>query len=35
MTPEKHFGYALQWFTMALAVTLAWLFFSFRKEEIE
>lgn len=35
MSPEKHFGYAVQWFTMALAVSLAWLFFSFRKEEGE
>ncbi len=33
MLPEKHRGYAIQWFTMAFAVTLAWLFFSFRKDE--
>lgn len=39
MKPEQHRGYAIQWFTMALAVTLAWFFFSFRRadkqEEIE
>ena len=29
MPPEKHRGYAVQWFTMALAVVIAWLFFSF------
>ena len=28
----KHQGYAAQWFSMALAVLLVWLFFSFRKE---
>ncbi len=33
MLPEKHRGYAIQWFTMALAVTMAWLFFSYRKIE--
>lgn len=35
MPPEKHRGYAIQWFMMALAVTIAWLFFSFptRREE--
>ena len=31
MTPEKHQGYALQWFLMALAVFVAWGFFTFRK----
>jgi len=35
MQPEQHRGYAIQWFTMALAVTLAWMFASFRKEENE
>ncbi len=35
MTPEKHTGYAVQWFTMAFAVTVAWLFFSFPKRELE
>ena len=33
--PEKHFGYAIQWFSMALAILIAWLFFSFRKEEVQ
>ncbi|MGV0035378.1 MAG: SURF1 family protein [Candidatus Azotimanducaceae bacterium WSBS_2022_MAG_OTU7] len=32
MSPEKHRGYAIQWFAMALAVLIAWLFFSFRKD---
>jgi len=32
MSPEKHRGYAIQWFSMALAVVIAWLFFSFRKD---
>jgi len=31
MTPEKHQGYALQWFLMALAVFVAWIFFTFRR----
>lgn len=31
MTPEKHQGYALQWFLMAFAVFVAWSFFTFRK----
>ena len=31
MLPQQHRGYAIQWFTMALAVCLAWLFFSFRR----
>lgn len=31
MAPEKHEGYALQWFTMAFAVAAMWLFFSFPK----
>ncbi len=35
MTPERHMGYAIQWFTMAFAVVLAWLFFSFRRVELE
>jgi cytochrome oxidase assembly protein ShyY1 len=32
MSPEKHKGYAIQWFSMALAVLIAWLFFSFSKD---
>jgi len=32
MSPEKHRGYAIQWFLMALAVLIAWWFFSFRKD---
>ncbi|MDC0067466.1 SURF1 family protein [Gammaproteobacteria bacterium] len=32
MPPEKHRGYAIQWFLMALAVLIAWWFFSFRKD---
>lgn len=35
MPPEKHLGYAIQWFTMAIAVVIAWLFFSYRREEDE
>lgn len=31
MLPEQHRGYAIQWFTLALVVTLAWLLFSFRR----
>ena len=31
MPPEKHRGYAIQWFMMAMAVFAAWLFFSFPK----
>jgi surfeit locus 1 family protein len=31
--PAKHTGYALQWFSMAIAIALAFLFFSFRKED--
>lgn len=30
MAPQKHRGYAVQWFAMAFAVLIAWLFFSFR-----
>ncbi len=33
MTSEKHYGYAFQWFMMAIAVTMAWGFFSFRKKQ--
>ena len=29
MSPQKHRGYAVQWFAMAFAVLIAWLFFSF------
>jgi cytochrome oxidase assembly protein ShyY1 len=32
MSPEKHRGYAIQWFSMALVVLIAWLFFSFSKD---
>ena len=32
MSPEKHRGYAVQWFAMALAVLIAWLFFRFSKD---
>jgi surfeit locus 1 family protein len=32
MSPEKHRAYAVQWFAMALAVSIAWLFFSFSKD---
>jgi cytochrome oxidase assembly protein ShyY1 len=32
MQPVQHRGYSAQWFTMALAVLLVWIFFSFRKE---
>ena len=31
MQPARHRAYAVQWFAMALAVTIAWGFFSFRK----
>ena len=31
--PAKHTGYALQWFSMAIAIAIAFLFFSFRKED--
>lgn len=33
MQPEQHRGYAVQWFAMAVAISLAWFFFSFRKED--
>jgi surfeit locus 1 family protein len=33
MTPERHLGYAVQWFAMALALIIAFVFFSLRKEE--
>lgn len=29
--PEKHLGYAVQWFAMAIALVVAWLFASIRK----
>ena len=32
MSPAKHRGYAIQWFAMAIAVVIAWLFFSFRRD---
>jgi surfeit locus 1 family protein len=31
MSPQRHRGYAIQWFAMALAVFGAWLFFTFRR----
>ena len=31
--PEKHLGYAIQWFAMATAVVILWLVFSFPKKE--
>lgn len=31
MTPATHRGYAVQWFLMALAVTIAWAVFTFRR----
>lgn len=31
MTPERHMGYAIQWFTMAFVLLLAFLGFSFEK----
>lgn len=33
MQPAQHRGYAVQWFAMAFAITLAWLFFSIRREK--
>lgn len=33
MQPVKHRGYATQWFVMALTITLAFAFFSFRKRD--
>ncbi len=30
MSPQKHRGYAVQWFAMAFTVLITWLFFSFR-----
>ncbi len=31
MLPEKHYGYAVTWFAMALAVSIAFLVFTFRR----
>jgi len=31
-SPEKHMGYAVQWFAMAVALIIAWLFASIRKQ---
>ena len=31
LLPQRHLGYAIQWFAMAVAVCLLWLFFSFRR----
>jgi cytochrome oxidase assembly protein ShyY1 len=31
-TPERHYGYAVQWFAMATALTLLYLFYSTRNE---
>ena len=33
MTPEKHFGYAIQWFTMFAALCLMYLWLGFKKNE--
>jgi cytochrome oxidase assembly protein ShyY1 len=33
MLPVKHKGYALQWFTMALVIAMAFAFFTFRKND--
>jgi cytochrome oxidase assembly protein ShyY1 len=33
MSPVKHRGYALQWFTMALVIAIAFTFFTFRKND--
>ncbi len=35
MLPEKHRGYAIQWFLMAVAVVIAWSYFSFPKPSQE
>lgn len=32
MTPERHRGYALQWFTMALAILILFLYVSFKHD---
>ena len=33
MTAEKHFGYAIQWFTMFIALCLMYLWMGFKKNE--
>ena len=33
MSPAKHRGYAIQWFAMSVAVSMAWIGFSFRVDE--
>ncbi len=33
MSPGKHRGYALQWFTMALVIIMAFLYFTFRSSD--
>ena len=33
MTAEKHFGYAIQWFTMLIALCLMYLWIGFKKDE--
>jgi len=33
MTPEKHFGYAIQWFTMFAALCLMYFWLGFKKNE--
>lgn len=33
MIPERHLGYAVQWFTMALALVIAFFFFCRKKED--
>jgi surfeit locus 1 family protein len=32
MSPEKHRGYAVQWFLMAIAVIIAFGYFTFRSD---
>lgn len=33
ISPAKHHGYALQWFTMALTILIAFLYFTFRNRD--
>jgi len=33
MTAEKHYGYAIQWFTMFVALCLMYLWIGFKKNE--
>ena len=34
MTPERHMGYAVQWFVMAIVLVVAWLCFSIERVEL-